>query len=416
VTPHEPETGPAEARTLAARYRRLQELRHQHPGREIAVFFAAGVLFDIVTLSRIDDLFNLLQQGVYIVVLAGLMAREERIKAGVAAPPRFLRKAWHYSQEAIHFLLGSLLSAFTLLFLKSTSGLASFFFLSFLATLLVVNELPRFQALGPIVRFGLLSLCLTTYLALLLPIVAGFLSAWLFLAAVGLACAGFYWLVRRLSAATRDAGSVWRRVAAPAFAVQGLLVVAYFAGVIPPVPLSVQFIGIYHEVVPPGARVAPAPSPDVPPPAQEAGMADGIVGSGFTGGASTATRPGYQLKHLRPWWKVWQHGDQDFEARPGDVVYCFARVFAPRGFKDAVYVHWWAERRSGGWDDQGRARLEISGGRGEGFRAFATKRNYHPGRWRVEIESEDGRDLGVIHFNLTSDESTEERTFAVDAG
>src|SRR6185436_8178712 len=193
-------------------------------------------------------------------------------------------------QEAIHFLLGSLLSVFTLLFLKSTSGLASFFFLSFLATLLVVNELPRFQALGPIVRFGLLSLCLTTYLALLLPIVAGFLSMWLFVAAVALSCAAFWWLVRRLSASTRDAASVWRRVAAPAFAVQGLLAVAYFVGLIPPVPLSVQFIGIYHEIVPPGAQVAPAPEPT-----QEASL--------LGGGGGGVARGRYQLKHLRPWWK-----------------------------------------------------------------------------------------------------------------
>jgi hypothetical protein len=113
---------------------------------------------------------------------------------------------------------------------------------------------------------------------------------------------------------------------------------------------------------------------------------------------------------------VWQHGDQEYAARPGDVVYCFARIFAPRGFKDAVYVHWWVEGRSGRWEDQGRTRLDISGGRVDGFRAYATKRNYHPGRWRVEVEIEDGRDLGTLHFNLTDDASTEPRTFSVDAG
>jgi hypothetical protein len=73
-------------------------------------------------------------------------------------------------------------------------------------------------------------------------------------------------------------------------------------------------------------------------------------------------------------------GVQDFGAQPGNVVYCFARVFAPSGFRDTVYVHWWEEWRGGG-EDQGRARLDISGGRGEGLRALARERNYPPGRW-----------------------------------
>src|SRR5262245_20383959 len=328
----EPAATPETESKLRDRYRRFQEYRHQHQGTEIAVVFAAGVLFDIVTLTRIDNLANLLQQGLYLALLAGLMVQEERYGAGVAVPPALIMKAWRWSEDVIHFLLGSLLSVFTLCYLKSTSGLASVVFLSFLCALLVANELPRFREWGPVVRFGLLSLCLTTYLALLLPIVAGFLSVWLFVAAVALACGALGWLARRLARSTHDARGVMRRMAVPAFAVQGLLAAAYFEGVIPPVPLSVQYIGIYHEVVPPGREVAPAAPADP----QQASL----VGGRLAGGGAAAARS-YQLRHLRPWWKVWQHGDQDFAARPGDVIYCFARVFAPSGFRDAVYVHWW---------------------------------------------------------------------------
>ena len=422
-----PETAGAPGTDLkpASRYRRILAYREKHPGTEIAVFFAAGFLFDVVTLTRVDDLFTLVQQGVYLVMLTLLMVQEERYAAGVAAPPRLLAGAWRYAEDAIHFLLGSLLSVFTLFYLKSTSGLTSLLFLGFLCALLVANELPRFRRQGPVVRFALLSLCMATWLALLLPIVAGFLSVWLFLAAVALSCGAFVWLVRRLSASTKDAPAVWRRVGAPAFAMQGLLAAAYFVGLIPPVPLSVQFIGIYHEVVPPGAGAAPV-APETSPAPQQAGIAGlptpGAPAGGGPGsvapaaGAAGPASRAYQLRHLRPWWRFWHHGDQDFAARPGDVVYCFARVFAPKGFRDAVYMRWLVERRDGAWEDQGRARLTISGGRGEGFRAFGTKRNYRPGRWRVEVETEDGRDLGVIHFRLAGDDSTGPREFSVDAG
>jgi hypothetical protein len=369
-------------------YQRLQAFREQHAKAEIAAFFAAGFLFDILTLSRIDDVLTLVQQGSYLVVLAVLMIVDERYESGVAKPPRWLAPAWRFAEDAIHFFLGSLLSSFTLFFLKSSSGIAPLLFMVVLGALLVANELPRVREQGPVVRFALLSVCVTSYGALVLPIVLGYIRAWMFVAAVVVACAASMLCVRVLSRWTGDAPSVRRRVAVPALGAQAILVVAYFTGAIPPVPLSVQYIGIYHEVVPPGAQ---APAEDGSPPA----------------------RRGYELMHLRPRWKVWHHGDQVFAARPGDIVYCFARVFAPRGFRDAIYVRW-SWRGKDGWQDQGRAQLGIVGGRGAGFRTFATKENYQPGRWRVEIETDDGRDIGTIYFSLVNDLSTEARNFFVD--
>lgn len=369
-------------------YQGLQAFRQRHAKAEIAVFFAAGFLFDILTLSRIDDVATLVQQGLYLVLLAALMLMDERYRAGLAPPPRWLVQAWRFSEDAIHFLLGSLLSSFTLFYLKSSSGFSYILFMSILGALLVANELPRVRERGPVVRFALLSLCVTSYGALLLPVVLGFIRKWMFVTAVVLASALIGWCVRTLSRWTGDAPSTHRRVAGPALGMQAILVVAYFAGAIPPVPLSVQFIGIYHEVVPPGAQAA-------------------------TEGGDPPAGQTYELRHQRPWWKVWHSGDQDFAARPGDTVYCFARVFAPRGFRDAIYVRWLWQGEDG-WLDQGRAQLGIVGGRGDGFRAFATKKNYRPGRWRVEIEADDGRDIGIIHFDLVNDLSSGARTFFVD--
>src|SRR5262245_43963549 len=238
------------------RFQRLQDFRHRHAMAEIGVFFAAGFLFDILTLSRIDDLATLVQQAVYLVLLGSLMIMDERYRAGLAAPPRWLAWGWRFIEDAIHFIFGSLLSSFTLFYLKSSSGLASILFMSILGTLLIANELPRVRERGPVVRFALLSLCLTSYGALLLPVVLGSIRWWMFVAAVLMACAAIVWCVRALARWTADAASVHRRVAAPALTVQAVLLMAYFAGAIPPVPLSVQFMGIYHEVVPPGAQAA----------------------------------------------------------------------------------------------------------------------------------------------------------------
>lgn len=373
---------------------RIHTLRQQHPRAEHALFFAAGFLFDTLAVGRIDEAWTLLQMAAYLAVLATLMLMEERHRAGLFSPPWLLARAWRFAEDAIHFLFGTLLNVFTLFYLKSTSGLLSLLFLVFLGALLVVNELPRFRKRGPMVRFALLSMCLTTYLALLLPVLLGFLSRWLFVAAVVLSCAALAGLLRSLPRGTDDTWSMGERMAGPAFGMQALLVIAYFAGIIPPVPLSVQYMGIYHEVAIESQSEA--------------------AGTAAPGTAAPAAGRTYLLKHQRPWWLPWRHGDQDFRAREGDVVHCFARIFAPNGFRDAIFVHWRVKGANGRWEDQGRARLEISGGRDAGFRADATKKNYRPGRWRVEIETEDGRDLGVIYFTLRDDPSTEDRTFTVD--
>jgi hypothetical protein len=227
---------------------RIHTLRQQHPRAEHALFFAAGFLFDTLAVGRIDEAWTLLQMAAYLAVLATLMLMEERHRAGLFSPPWLLARAWRFAEDAIHFLFGTLLNVFTLFYLKSTSGLLSLLFLVFLGALLVVNELPRFRKRGPMVRFALLSMCLTTYLALLLPVLLGFLSRWLFVAAVVLSCAALAGLLRSLPRGTDDTWSMGERMAGPAFGMQALLVIAYFAGIIPPVPLSVQYMGIYHEV------------------------------------------------------------------------------------------------------------------------------------------------------------------------
>jgi hypothetical protein len=364
----------------SAAVHRLQAYRHEHKKAEIVAFFAAGFLFDVLAVRRVDDALMLFQQGLYLGLLALLLILDQRYRSGLGAPPHALAGAWRFAEDAMHFFLGTLLNQFLLLYLKSSSGLASFLFMAILCGLLVANELPGLRERGPVVRLALFSLCMTSYIAMLLPILLGFISKWLFVSAVILSCAALGLLVKKLCLRTEDPPAMLRQLAGPAFGVQVLLVGAYFAGTIPPVPLSLQFIGIYHEV---------------------ATDEDGAHRS-------------YVLKHERPWWKPWQHGDQDFAARPGDVVYCFARVFAPRGFHDAVFAHWWWRGTRGGWLDQGRAQLNISGGREDGFRAFATKKNYQPGKWRVEIETADGHDIGAIGFRLTNDDSTGDRDFKVE--
>jgi hypothetical protein len=130
------------------------------------------------------------------------------------------------------------------------------------------------------------------------------------------------------------------------------------------VPLSIPFIGVYHSV--------------------------------------ERTGEGYRLGHERPSWRWWHNGDQRFVAQPGDKVYVFFRVFSPTRFSDEVLMRWYRKDPARGWTLQDSIPIKILGGREEGFRGYGVKASYQPGDWKVQIETNDGREIGRIYFELES--------------
>jgi len=114
------------------------------------------------------------------------------------------------------------------------------------------------------------------------------------------------------------------------------------------------------------------------------------------------TGEGFRLSHERPWWRFWHNGDQVFRAQPGDRVVVFFRIFSPARFADRVRMRWYWEPGGRGWLLQDSIPIDIVGGREQGFRGYGFKANYQPGRWKVQVETEDGREIGRVYFTLES--------------
>lgn len=363
---------------------RVQAFRSRYEKEEMALFFFGGFVYDILTLSRIDDTFSLVQQFVYLGVLAALLLLEQRFPDG-AEPPRYLAKVWRWREDAVHFFFGSLLSSFTLFLFKSASGLTAFLFMVGMFALLAVNELPRFRQLGPIIRVVLFSLCVTLYFAYLLPMLFGRMGWWTFLLAVLVGCGSVYGLMRVIGRWRPDVEFLVRNVAGPGFGTQGALLALYLVGVIPPVPLAVQYSGIYHDV----KRVS-------------AGV--------------------YHLSYEeQPWWKVWtawHRGDQNFLLRPGDQPVYFFRIFAPANFAPyRVRVRWYYDHPDKGWTALGNGWVTTvsSNGTEGGYRSLAKPGTTpKPGDWRVVLETEDGHEINRMSFTVEPDTRTEPRQFAVE--
>jgi len=104
-------------------------------------FFILGFLFDIMTLSSVDDTFGLVQQVLYLWIIGSFLYFDTLEKAQLWQPQKWLLKIWQYRSLILHFLLGSLLSLYSLFFIKSSSLFSSFIFILFLLALLVMNEM-----------------------------------------------------------------------------------------------------------------------------------------------------------------------------------------------------------------------------------------------------------------------------------
>lgn len=328
------------------------------------LIFIGGFVFDVFTLSDYDDPLALGQQGLYL-LLIGLFIYFETVDAREPLKlPEWAKRAWVLREIGLHFLLGSLLSLYSLFFFKSASLSTALIFMLGMAALMIANEFPQLQRRGPIVRWALWTLCLLCFLQVLMPILFTYVGwipftlAWVLAA---LTLAGLTWLltgggVRHL----RETRSLlW-----PSAAALGAFFLLYLFKAVPPVPIVLKDIGIFHKVEKVGDT--------------------------------------YLLTEERPQWKFWHRGDQDFRAKPGDLIYAYFAIASPGRIQDRVQLRWLFKDPRAGWTSMDAQSIAIRGGRGDGYRGFAFKKNYQPGDWRVQVETSDGREIGRLSFEVTT--------------
>ena len=348
---------------------------HAHETKFHLGFFLAGFVLDYFASEEIANPYVLLQQFFYLTVIAFILSLEHLVESD-SVQIKKLKKVWPYRGWLLHFFLGTLLNLYSFFYFKSASVFSSIFYVIFLLAVLVANELPQIRKSGVNVRWALWVVCLFSFFSILFPHVLGFVGWLPFLLSVTATILFLYIHFRWLMQYQKSLNEMFRSFLLPGVGILAPLVGLYFAGLIPPVPMAVKHMGVYHELEKSGGS--------------------------------------FLLSHERKSWKIWQQGDQDFSARPGDSIYFFAEIFSPAHFSDEVTIHWLYKDARLGWKTSDKVKMAINGGRHEGFRGYSVKKNYQPGDWRVQVETTDGREMGRLYLKIVADQGSEPRLWLQD--
>ena len=141
----------------------------------------------------------------------------------------------------------------------------------------------------------------------------------------------------------------------------------YFSNIIPPVPLSLKSIGIYHSVLK------------------------------YSSGDYLVTyEPG-------PWYEFWQDTAPTFTYTVGDSAYCFSSVYAPAALNTPVEHVWeWYNPGTKSWEEMARVSFDIAGGRPDGYRGFSEFPLSSTGQWRCNVETASGALIGRTTFTAVT--------------
>jgi len=337
----------------------------------LTIAFLGGFLVDNLTLNNVEQVFDNVILASY-VVLAMLALLWLYGSTTEKLPPKLRQYGLRLSPLAVQYAFGGLLSGMLIFYGRSGDWFVSWPFLIIIIAMIFLNESIHDRSRRLIYNLAILFIGLFTYTVLVIPVFTGFMGPWVFVGSGLLALFIMYWFVQLLYKIIPSFMGLQMR---SLVFVLGTIFVAfnfmYFTNIIPPIPLSLKDVGIYHSVVRYGDE--------------------------------------YELKYEDgAWWQPFKNSDDVFHAADGGSVFCYARVFAPTKLAVDIYHTWeFYDEKKGKWIKHAHIPYAIEGGNDRGYRGYTLITNYQSGKWRCSVETERGQVLGRERFTIdTSSKAT----------
>lgn len=264
---------------------------------------------------------------------------------------------------ATQFALGGFWSGFVVFYGRSAVLGASWPFLLFLVLIFLGSEYFHRYHARLVFTSILFFFALYSYAILAVPVYTGTIGTQTFLVSGVLAAVVFavFTVLLRVLARERFLSDVWR-IRVGAFAVFALMNAFYFTNILPPLPLSATAAGIYHSVWRvPGAYLA--------------------------------------QREAEPWQVRYLGFPPTLHVTPGESLFVYSSVFAPTALTTDVLHRWqWYAPAQKAWITRSVIEYSIVGGRESGYRGYSAVPAGSTGKWRVDVETADGRLIARIPF------------------
>lgn len=316
-----------------------------------------GFIVDSFFLVRPDEFWGNVLLSSYLVVSAlGISILAFYEKRGREAPFLLL--------PITQFIFGNMAGSLIVLYGRSGTLNGSYLFFIFLLAFLIGNEFMRAHYARITLHISAWFFLLQAYMVLVFPIAIGRLGTGAFILSTVvsvLIAGGLLYLVHIISKV-----SVLKSLKGIVFSIGGIFIffnLLYFLNVIPPVPLALRDIGIYHTIEKGGTNI-------------------------FKG---TYEKP--------RWFEFGRNTSKTFHFTEGEKAYCFSSVFAPVKIGTEVFHRFeYYDATAEKWQSSARFSFTITGGRDSGYRLYSEK-TVLSGRWRCSVENERGALIGRIVFD-----------------
>lgn len=338
----------------------------------LSVAFLLGFVLDNLTLNSVEQLFDNLVLLFYVVVSMSSILILYAAAAG-KFPETWTPFLRAYAPLVVQFSFGGLLSGMLIFYGRSGTWAESWPFLIIIVGVILGNEFIKNRSSRFLFNIAILFVGLFSYVVLIIPVLSGYMGPWIFIGSGLIALFIIYGFVRALALIIPNFLAIQMRslvfMIGSIFAVFNFL---YFANIIPPIPLSLKDVGIYHSVV------------------------------RFESGE-------YQVKYEEgTWWQFYKDSDIVFHP-DGGSAFCYASVFAPTRLATDIYHSWdYYDEETGDWIEHARLSYSIEGGRDSGYRGYTLINNFRDGTWRCSVETERGQVLGRETFTIDSTEPPRE--------
>ncbi len=262
----------------------------------------------------------------------------------------------------LQYSFGNLFSAFLIFYSNSGSFSASWPFILVIIFLMIGNEILRKYNIKPSIQISVYFFALFSYLNLLFPNLLNSLGPGIFIGSGLISLVIISLFVVFLSNKTTTVKEKSGIIAVTVAIIFLSMNVFYFLNLIPPIPLSVQSVGVYHDI-------------------QREG-------------------DGYRVKteDCGNFLRCFLYYDKRHTSNE-QIIYLFSAVFAPENMDLKVAHEWQKKSAEGRWITQAEIPFSVKGGRDIGYRWY-TYYTVSPGLWRVNIKTQRGQIIGRKNFYI----------------